>query len=70
MSSGARKARAQAAEQAADARRVTQMANEEQLRTRQAAERGSAGRPTGARANRTLLMGMISSRLKTKVGEA
>ena len=70
MSSGARKARRQAAAQAADARRVQQSANEEGLRSRQTAERGSGGRPTGARANRTLLMGMISQRLKTKVGEA
>lgn len=70
MSGSAGKARRQAAEQAADARRVTQMANEEGMRTRQAAERGQSGRPSGGRANRTLLMGMLSSRLKTKVGAA
>jgi hypothetical protein len=67
--SGAKKARRQAAAQAADARRTAQSANEEQLRTRQSAERGVAGRPTGSRANRTILMGMLSERLKTKIGE-
>jgi hypothetical protein len=68
MSGGQKKARRQAAAQAADARRVTQDANEEALRTRQQAERGSSGRKSGSRGNRTLLMGMLSDRLQMKMG--
>lgn len=70
MSSGAGKARKQAAKQAADARRTAQSANEDTARNRQTAERGASGRPSGARGNRTLLMGMLSDRLKTTVGAA
>lgn len=66
MSGNAKKARKQAAKQAADARKVTQMANEEGARTRQQAERGSAGK--NSRGGRALLMGMLSDRLQTKMG--
>lgn len=72
--SGQRKAQkraaAQAEKQAGDARMVTQAANEDSARSRQQSERGSSGRPSGARGNRTLLMGMLSDRLKSKVGAA
>lgn len=70
MSGGSGAARRQAAKQAADARRTAQTANEESARSRQQAERGSSGRASGARANRTLLMGMLSERLQNKVGGA
>jgi hypothetical protein len=72
--SGQRKAAKAAARQSriqmAEARRTTQTANEEAGRNQQMAERGSARNSSGGRSNRTLLMGMLSDRLKTKIGAA
>lgn len=72
--SGQRKAAKQAERtariQMAEARRTTQTANEEAGRNQQMAERGSARNTSGGRSNRTLLMGMLSDRLKSKIGAA